>query len=150
MDIVLYNNSSEIFKINKSISMVKEVTGVFKEDAPVETIDAIISYDANILSANYAYVPKFHRYYSVKLETMPGGRIHIIGTVDVLMSFKDQIYELQVILDSTEKTGKNLYLPHESWVRNCKDKTDIINFPNALLTNGEFILITAGGGVPLV
>lgn len=149
MNIVFYINSSENEHVNKSISQIKESTGVFKENAPVETVDAIVSYDADLLLANYCYVPKFNRYYFVKLETMPGGRIHIIGSVDPLMSFREQILELEVILDSTEGVGKDLYLPHESWVRNCKDKTDIINFPNALLTNGEFILITAGGGVTI-
>lgn len=147
MEIVFYNNTSPNDALSKNIGQIKTVTGVFKENTPVENVECIITYNADILrDANYMYVSKFGRYYYCRLETLPGNRIKVIGEVDPLMSFKSEILELSAILVNSEKTGINKYLyDSDVFVANCKHKTDIINFSNGLLDSGEFILITAGG-----
>lgn len=147
MEITFYNNSSPNDCLNKTIGQIKTITGVFKENTPVENVEAIISYDSDILhDANYMYVSKFDRFYYCRLETLPGNRIKVTGAVDPLMSFKDEILGLSAILVNTEKTGVNKYLyDSDVFVANCKHKTNIINFPSGLLDTGEFILITAGG-----
>ena len=65
--------------------------------------------------------------------------------VDVLMSFKDKIKATPVILSDTESTGATNYITGEQWKTNTKNTTEIKQFPRGLNTNGEFILITAGG-----
>lgn len=65
--------------------------------------------------------------------------------VDVLMSYKEQIKNLNVIINNSEETGANNYLSGNQWITNVKNTTSIVNFPNGLNDNGEFILITAGG-----
>ena len=64
---------------------------------------------------------------------------------DVLMSYKDEIQGLNVILDNTQENGLNNYLASPNWVNLVKTKTDIKVFPSGLSEQGEFILITAGG-----
>ena len=61
------------------------------------------------------------------------------------MSFKDSLKNVKVILNDSEVEGADNYLTGEQWVTNVKDTTNIVNFPNGLLDNGEYILITAGG-----
>lgn len=146
MQITFYRNDSENFKVNKNLTQIATIDGVFKEDSPVENPELVIKYDADILSnANYMYIPKFGRYYYCYLTSMTGSRLGVHGDVDVLMSFRNSLLSMPVILDGTEEFQASSYLPSDIWVRTVKDKTDIINFPNSLLTNGEFILITAGG-----
>lgn len=146
MQITLYTNNSENIRVNKNLTLVANVDCVFKEDSSIENPELVLKYDADILSnVNYMYVPKFGRFYYCYLTSMTGGRIGVQGEVDVLMSFKDTLLTMPVILDGTEEYQACSYLPSDIWVRTVKDKTDIINFPNSLSTDGKFILITAGG-----
>ena len=146
MQIKFYNNSSLNDCVNKNISLIKEVTGVFKENAPVETFEAIVSYDDDLLDANYCYVPKFGRYYNCKLETMPGSRIRIIGDVDPLMSFKEGILNLPAIINKQEDLSKsNKYLNDGSFVSQVNEFNTSYNFSNGFNDSGVFILICAGG-----
>ena len=62
----------------------------------------------------------------------------------MLMSFKDQIQNFDVILDHSEDHNTD-YAQSNVWQALVKTKTDIISFPYGLSDNGEFILITAGG-----
>ena len=64
---------------------------------------------------------------------------------DVLMSYKDEIRSMNVILNNTQETGLSNYLSSPNWVNLVKTKTDIKTFPKGLSNEGEFILITAGG-----
>lgn len=68
---------------------------------------------------------------------------------DVLESFKNAIKAQSVILADTADRGKNFYIPNDAYVTSVKTKTDIVQFPNGLLENGQYILITAGGVVSL-
>lgn len=146
MQITFYKYNSENFRVHKNLTLIKTVECVFKEDSPIENPELILKYDADILSnANYMYIPKFGRYYYCYLTSMTGSRLGVQGDVDVLMSFRTPLLSMPVILDGTEEYQACSYLPSDIWVRTVKDKTDIINFPNSLLTDGEFILITAGG-----
>ena len=146
MQVTFYTNNSENFRVTKKLTQIKTIDCIFKEESPVENPELVIKYDADILSnANYMYIPKFGRYYFTYISSMPGSRLSIEGQVDPLMSFKNSLLSMPVILDGTEEFQASSYLPSDVWVRTVKDKTDIINFPNSLSTYGEFILITAGG-----
>ena len=95
---------------------------------------------------NYAYIPAFGRYYFITdIESVRTGIWRVSMHVDVLMSYKEQIKNLNVIINNSEETGANNYLSGNQWITNVKNTTNIVNFPNGLNDNGEFILITAGG-----
>lgn len=146
MTVELYKNLSENEVIGKSKTLVYSTECEIKAESSVINPILILRYNEQIFGTNYVYIPAWGRYYFIDdISVMPGGRVEVAMAVDVLESFKDSILELNVILSDTEQTGVNNYLPSESFVVNCKSKTDIVNFSNGLLDNGEYILITAGG-----
>ena len=146
MTIQLCKTADENNVINKTIAIVDTVNATIKGDSSIINPTLILEYKTPLIGINYVFVPDWNRYYFVKdMKAATGGRYEIDLSVDVLQSFKEQILKCGVILSDTEQTGLNNYLPSESFVVNCKHKTDIVNFSNGLLDNGEYILITAGG-----
>lgn len=146
MDLRLYYTSDENNKINKSLSNGMILTGTMRDSSSI--INPVILVEGSSFSEyNYAYIPQFDRYYFIKGITNYRNNLWILELeCDVLMSFKSSILNMNCILIETEDKGADRYLADSRvWVAKVKDKTDIINFPNGLLTNGEYILITAGG-----
>lgn len=145
MKIRLYYNSSENNVIGKTLSDVIELDGNLRDSSDITTPVIMITSDTKP-NANYAYIDNFNRFYFISEITAYRSNSFILKLkVDVLESYKEQIKKLKVVLSGTENTGKSMYLNSDIWIRNVKDKTDIITFPNGLSENGEFILITAGG-----
>ncbi len=63
----------------------------------------VIEYRNKILSSNYAYIPNFNRYYYINDIISLGNNFwSIVLSVDVLMSFKEQIYMLTCWIDRNE------------------------------------------------
>lgn len=145
MDIKLYKNHSEKNKINKSLTGEVEYSGTLRDETSV--INPVIMIHASNLSLfNYAYIPEFHRYYYIRdIVSVRTGLWRVSMSVDVLMSFKNAVLDLNVILSDTETTGQSSYYSGDQWRALVKVKTDIIKFSNGLLDTGEYILITAGG-----
>lgn len=145
MKIRLYYNSSENNVIGKTLSDVIELDGNLRDSSDITNPVIMITSDTKP-NANYAYIDNFNRFYFISEITAYRSNSFILKLkVDVLESYKEQIKKLKVVLSGTENTGKSMYLNSDIWIRNVKDKTDIITFPNGLSENGEFILITAGG-----
>lgn len=146
MNIEIYKNLSENSVIGKDKTLVYQTPCEIKGESSIINPILILQYNEQLFASNYVYIPAWSRYYFIDdVRVLTGGRVEVSLSVDVLESFKDSILELNVILSDTEQTGLNNYLPSESFVVNCKHKTDIVNFSNGLLDNGEYILITAGG-----
>jgi hypothetical protein len=97
-------------------------------------------------SGNYAYILEFDRYYYISdIMSIRNGVWDVSMVCDVLRSFEGSIRNASAILESTEQTGQETYLPGDTWKATAKTKTDIVTFPNGLLNSGEYILITSGG-----
>lgn len=144
MKIILYFNSSEKNKLNKELTNHIELTGNFRES--VDIIKPIFLIDGDVPTSNYCYIPLLGRYYFIdSIKVIRTGLVELSCSVDVLMSFKDNIKNLNVILSDSEEEGRNNYLTSDVWVSNVKSKTDILSFQNGLSNDGYFILITAGG-----
>ena len=145
MEITLYTNNSEKNKLEKSLSRDLKLTGKLREESSIVNPSVLIQTE-NPSSYNYAYIPEFNRYYFITDAISVRTDIWRISLhCDVLMSFKDELKATSVILSDTESTGATNYITGEQWKTNVKNATEIINFPKGLNTNGEFILITAGG-----
>lgn len=145
MNIVLYVNNSEQNKINKSLSNPATFSGVLKEETSIITPVILMEVD-NPYNYNYAFIPEFNRYYFISNITSVNNKMWRISLkVDVLESFKNEIMASSAILSDTEIVGSDKYMSGNVWKSKVKESTTIINFPNGLLDNGEYILITAGG-----
>ena len=148
MEITLYTNESEKNKLEKTITNSILLEGNLRDESSI--INPIILIRSNKEDIpymyNYAYIPAFGRYYFITdIESVRTGIWRVSMHVDVLMSYKEQIKNLNVIINNSEETGANNYLSGDQWITNVKNTTNIVNFPNGLNDNGEFILITAGG-----
>lgn len=150
MNIKLCSSVSEIVAINKVVSIIDDVSATIKGALSVENPVLILQYKSDIQSnVNYVYIPEYNRYYFVTdIINLTGGRYELHCKVDVLMSFKDYILNLSCIVDKqSSKDNANMYLDDGSFVVQSKEFVDTINFPRGFNDNGEFILITAGGGI---
>lgn len=147
MEIKLFHNTSANNKIDKSLHSETTYNGNLRDDSKVVNPEIMIE-ASNLTNFNYAYIPAFHRYYYIEEITSYRNNLWIVKLkVDVLMSFASDIKDLTCVIEATEGYKGNEYLSaSDSWVNMVKAKTDIINFNgSSLLSNGEYILITAGG-----
>ena len=145
MDIVLYICSSERQAINKTISSATILTGSLRGESSVISPSFLIEH-SNPSSFNYCYISDFGRYYFItNITSVRTGIWRIDCAVDVLMSFRNQILNLDVIVSDDSLPDAECYYSGEQWQTLVKTKTDVINFPNGLLDDGEYILITSGG-----
>ena len=150
MNIKLCSTSSEVVAVNKSVTVIDDVTATIKGALSLENPVIILQYKPDIQSnVNYVYIQEYNRYYFVTdIIDLTGGRYELHCKVDVLMSFKDYILNLSCIIDKqSSKNNANMYLDDGSFVVQSKEFINTINFPNGFNDDGEFILITAGGGV---
>ena len=148
MEITLYTNESEKNKLDKTITNSILLEGNLRDESSIINPIILISSNKEDIPYmyNYAYIPAFGRYYFITdIESVRTGIWRVSMHVDVLMSYKEQIKNLNVIINNSEETGANNYLSGNQWITNVKNTTSIVNFPNGLNDNGEFILITAGG-----
>nr|DAH26619.1 MAG TPA: hypothetical protein [Caudoviricetes sp.] len=145
MNLKLYTNVSEKNCLGKTLINETDFQGVLREQSSI--INPIIRVQSTELpDFNYAYVPDFKRYYFiVGIRNLSTNIWEISLGVDVLESFRNPIKQNVAIISDTESTNLTRYIEGEQWKVNVKNNTDIINFPNGLLENGEYILITAGG-----
>ena len=147
MEIKLYKNLSENNVIGKSLTQIKSCEAQLKNDVSIMNPTLILHYTDNIVQSNYCYIPKFNRYYFIdEMITMPSDRCVVKCRVDVLESFKNNILNLNCIVDKQEKEiASNKYINDGSFVTTSKQFNRMIEFPNGFNEKGEYILICAGG-----
>ena len=145
MNIILCNNPDEKNVIDKNVIEGLNVSGFLKN--PTSIINPVIEIQIdNPALFNYAYIPDFNRYYFItNIRSIRVNLWEISMHVDVLKSYAEQIKSCAAIISDTEETESTPYMNSDIFRALVKDKTDIINFPNGLLENGQYILITAGG-----
>ena len=148
MNINFYKNTSDNNVLNKNITLISTHNIKLKDECNIMTPSILIHGDISN-DINYAYIEKWGRYYYVRdKKSLNNGIYEIFLEVDVLMSFKEKILNLQCIIDKQQdSTNINKYYNDGSFTVSSKEFIDTINFPNGFNDNGEFILITAGGGV---
>ena len=144
--ISLFKTASENNRVVKVLTDEKQLSGVLRYQTSVLNPSIMIESADNISTYNYAYIPEFGRYYYITDIVSVRTNCWVVSLrCDVLMSYKDEIQGLNVILNNTQETGLSNYLASPNWVNLVKTKTDIKVFPSGLSEQGEFILITAGG-----
>ena len=112
MEVILYRNSSENNVIGKSLAQIKSVEANLKNDVSIINPTLVLNYTANILNSNYCFIPKFNRYYFIdEIVPITGDRCIVKCRVDVLESFKDNILNLDCIVNKQEKEiASNKYI----------------------------------------
>ena len=142
--IEIYRNNSETNRLTKDISLLSDYTGVLKH--PSSIIDPVIMLTADIetlTNANYMYIEKFNRYYFINdIISIRHNLCEIHAHVDVLMSFKDEILQCQVICKRQQDLW-NLYLDDGSF-QVFADRIVLTKaFPSGFTTQ-NYVLAVAG------
>ena len=144
--ISLFKTTSENNRVVKVLTDEKQLSGELRNQTSVLNPTIRIESADNISGYNYCYISEFGRYYYITDIVSVRTNCWVISLrCDVLMSYKDEIQSMNVILNNTQETGLSNYLASPNWVNLVKTKTDIKVFPSGLSEQGEFILITAGG-----
>lgn len=145
MRVKFYYNQSDDRTINKILIPGDEYEGVPRDE--ISIMQPIVRFDrAEVLRYNYAYISEFQRYYSISDKTSyREGIWDIAFSVDVLMSFRNDIINLVAVVDKqSDRVIGNEYIDDYSLVTENKMFKNIYNFPNGFNDEGEYILITAG------
>lgn len=144
--ISLFKTASENNRVVKVLTDEKQLSGELRNQTSVLNPTIRIESADNISGYNYCYISEFGRYYYITDIVSVRTNCWVVSLrCDVLMSYKDEIQSMNVILNNTQETGLSNYLASPNWVSLVKTKTDIKSFPSGLSEQGEFILITAGG-----
>ena len=147
LQLMLYQNSSSNSRIDKSLSHLHTYSSLtLKEPTSIQTPTIRLSAsDTNVVKGNYAYIPKFDRFYYVTdVRSLPGGLWELDLKCDVLMSFRDEIIDNTVLFNHSEG-AYNLYLNDGTLQVDSRPRVKIKRFPNGLDVNGTYVLIMAGG-----
>ena len=109
------------------------------DDATLPTSDPVIN-NANLMFANYAYIEDFHRYYYItNITSIHNSVWQLTMRVDVLMSYKNDIYSLKALVVRNEYASDpnipDSYLPlkpipavTETEVTNLSTVTELMPF----------------------
>ena len=149
MNVKLINTPDEQNVIGKVKTLIDTAQCTIKGNISYENPVLLLAYDGNVSDQiNYMEIPELNRcYFITDLINLTGGRYEVHGKVDVLESFKDAVLGLAAIVDKVndQNTG-NLFLDDGSFIVENKEFNTVLNFPNGFNDEGEYILITAGGG----
>lgn len=103
MTIILYTTVSEKNAVNKSLTEVVTLTGTLRESSSIINPVIMISANATITGANYAYIPDFGRYYFITgIESVRNGLWRFYMRVDVLFTYRAQIKANSAIIQRNE------------------------------------------------
>ena len=100
MSIFLYQNKSPENQVTKSLINGIELKGTLRENCNIiNPILTIQNDDMSILNYNYIYIPLFKRYYYINnISTIVNKLYQIECKIDVLMSFKNDIKNLECVV----------------------------------------------------
>ena len=145
MEVQFFYNQSDDRVINKTLIIGETFVGSPRDE--VSIMNPVIRFESEgIMRYNYAYIPEYQRYYSIVDRTIyRDGIWDVTFAVDVLMSFRNDIMSLNVIVDkqSMEANGDEFIDDGSLVTENVMFQT-VYNFPDGFNDTGEYILITAG------
>lgn len=107
MTITGYKNTAESIRLDKTdyLTKVTTMTGTLRNSTSITNISLTIEYN-RVIDFNYLYIDELKRYYYVDdIISVRNNVWELICSVDVLMSYKDDILKLSGFIDRNE----NLY-----------------------------------------
>lgn len=139
----LYNTNSETNRINKVLSDETEFDVRLKDKSSVVNPVLVLKSETYI-NFNYAYIPKFQRYYFVDdISVFPNKMYLLTLRCDVLTSFKDDI--LKSYARIVEQTNSNAYYDSNLKSEVRKEVDTYMSNVSFDLTADSMVLVTIGG-----
>ena len=149
MNITLYKTKSANNVINKKLVSEKNLGNscILGDNtsvtSPTVIIGGITSIDT-ISDYNYAYIAQCHRYYYINdIIALSGGRVKLILSVDVLMTYKTDILNSTQLVTRQKNQGK-MYLANADWTLDGRTylRSQYFNENHFSPQNDSFVLIT--------
>ena len=143
MVIQFLHNKSEYNTINKDTELVVEKTITLKNECDLVNPYVVLKLDDVLFLSNYAYIPKFKRYYFITgIEILSKTLVAVSMHVDALESFKSDI--LAGTVHITESNNTDSYYPKElDSLTSITSHKFISN--KELVLNPSKVLATLGG-----
>ena len=150
MNVILYNNKSDKRQLVKNISEIKTISATAKGDINIISPTLIIQNFST--DFNYCYITDFDRYYFVKSITLlTGQRVQIDLSIDVLMTYKEEIKNLTVNIlryeniEPTFLTDSRIPLYSDTVQKVIEFPENIFNLEKPSENSKNFLLTVAGG-----
>ena len=150
MTVTLYKNTSDKRNLNKVITEIKSVSATAKGEINIISPTLILEYFST--DFNYCYISDFKRYYFVNSITLlTGQRVQINLSVDVLMSYKEEIKNLTVNvlryenIEPTFLSDSRIPLFSDTIQKVIEFPENIFNLENPPENSKNFLLTVAGG-----
>ena len=141
MTLVLYKTQDEKNKLNKNLSQIASLTGTLRSECSI--INPILDIQADLIEGNYIYINEFKRYYFIdEIISLRNGYWEVHCSVDVLMSYKNNILQLKGIL-SRSSNKYNSYLQDPSRLTQQNMSTYFIEFPKEF-DHYLYLMVTSG------
>ena len=139
----LYNTNSETNRINKVLTDETEFDVRLKDKSSVVNPVLVLKSETYI-NFNYAYIPKFQRYYFVDdISVFPNKMYLLTLRCDVLTSFKDDILKSYARIVDQTNSNAYYYINLKSEVR--KEVDTYMSNVSFYLTADSMVLVTIGG-----
>lgn len=137
MTITLSNTTDEIEVLDKTL-----IESISRECVLVNTdvLNPILKLESIVIDKNYVHIPTFNRYYFVQtVETINGMHTLLHCSVDVLMSYKNEIVELDAYISRNEFDA-NFLLNDSSMPLLAEKKLVVKGFGNDIISFDEYLL----------
>lgn len=149
MNVTFYTNSADNRKVDKTseLTTLRTLTNVhFYRDENKGGPNLELAYDSDIFNyANYCYIQELGHYYYMSEPVMSQQRITFSLTTDLLMSFKEDILDLECII-ARQENDYNTYLNDSRLpVLNRQDVTTL-EFPEGFANDHYECIMSVNGG----
>lgn len=109
-EVYLFQNSADSNTVDKTskLKSIGKISGVIRNKTSITNLILTIEYNG-VPNFNYVYIPLFNRYYFVSdFSSVKFNLWELDLNVDVLMSYKDGIYNLRCFIDRCENVYNDL------------------------------------------
>lgn len=145
MIITIGSTSDDKRKLTKVFAGT-DITVQLKQPCDVVHPVFILGYDSSLVAANYLHCVELGRYYFIdNISLMPGHRMTLECSVDVLMSYNAAIKNLSCVIARQENAGLSLVSDSNIMIKNYSI-IDTYIFPEHFdFAFGNYVMQVLGG-----
>lgn len=146
MEITFYNTKDAPNVVNKSLTLIKGFNNLpLKQDMDILNPEFFMMFNTDYVdNINYMYIAETKRYYFVRCELTTGQRVRVVGKVDVLMSWKEDIRKQGECVVIRNTMLKSPYVVDAETTLSTKSVYAIKKFPYTFNTYSVFLLAAGG------
>lgn len=141
-EINLYQNKAATERVDKTgyLTEIATISGVLRNDTSITKMTIALQYSTTP-NFNYCYIAMFGRwYYVTDCRSIRDGLWEIDLSVDVLMTYKDSIYECKAFIDRNENIYNKMIVDSEVPLQQGQTVTTTFIDNDVYVTQGQYVL----------